>query len=124
MKPLFVGRARPLAMLTASFGEVRMGRAAAVCVQGPSGIGKTALVQHFLDHMPSGADAVVLRGRCYHHESVPYEALDGIIDSLSAYLRALPAAQAAVTHPPGGRRPGARVSGAAASGGGGAGGAR
>ena len=109
-----------LAILSASFAAVREGRATAVCVHGPSGIGKTALVQQFLDQLPHGDDTVVLRGRCYQHESVPYEALDGIIDSLSTYLRALPPAQAAALVPAGGRRLGTRVSRDAASRGGGA----
>ena len=100
LKPSLSAARGQLAILSASFAAVREGRAAAVCVHGPSGIGKTALVQHFLDQLPHGDDAVVLRGRCYQHESVPYEALDGIIDSLSAYLRALPAAQAAALVPP------------------------
>ena len=85
-KPFFVGRAQQLAILTASFAAVSEGRAATVCVHGPSGIGKTALVQQFLDQVPHGDDAVVLRGRCYEHESVPYKALDGVIDSLSQHL--------------------------------------
>jgi hypothetical protein len=82
--PRFVGRTRQLAMLAESFAAVRAGGAAAVCVHGPSGIGKTALVQQFLEQVPG--EAVVLRGRCYEHESVPYKALDGVMDSLSQYL--------------------------------------
>ena len=42
----------------------------------------------------------MLRGRCYQHESVPYEALDGIIESLTAYLRACPLAEAMALVPP------------------------
>jgi hypothetical protein len=93
-KPLFVGRAQQLAVLTASFAAVREGRAATVCIHGPSGIGKTALVQQFLDQVPHGDDAVVLRGRCYEHESVPYKALDGVIDSLSQHLGYLSSTEA------------------------------
>ena len=93
-KPLFVGRAQQLAILTASFAAVREGRAATVCIHGPSGIGKTALVQQFLDQVAHGDDAVVLRGRCYEHESVPYKALDGVIDSLSQHLGYLPRTEA------------------------------
>ena len=56
-----------------------------VYVHGPSGIGKSALVQHFLDGVERRQDLVVLRGRCYEREAVPYKALDGVIDSLSQY---------------------------------------
>ena len=94
LKPLFVGRAQQLTILTASFAAVREGRAATICIHGPSGIGKTSLVQQFLDQVPHGGDAVVLRGRCYEHESVPYKALDGVIDSLSQHLGYLPRTEA------------------------------
>ena len=66
---------------------------ASVYVHGPSGIGKSALVRRFLDQLSASGDVVVLRGRCYEQESVPYKALDGVIDSLSHYL-ALSAASA------------------------------
>jgi eukaryotic-like serine/threonine-protein kinase len=69
-------------------------------VHGPSGIGKSALVQRFLDRVLKRDDIVVLRGRCYEYESVPYKALDGIIDSLSQHLSALPRSQAKPLLPP------------------------
>ena len=52
----------------------------------PSGIGKSALVRRFLDQLSASGDVVILRGRCYEQETVPYKALDGVIDSLSGYL--------------------------------------
>jgi len=53
-------------------------------------VGKSALVQHFLNEIQQQADVVVLSGRCYEHELVPYKAMDSLIDSLSRYLRRLP----------------------------------
>jgi hypothetical protein len=76
-KPIFVGRARPLAILTASFAAVKDGTAATLCIHGPSGIGKTALVEQFLSQVSPGDEAVVLRGRCYQHESCRTRPLTG-----------------------------------------------
>jgi tetratricopeptide (TPR) repeat protein len=94
-RPPFVGRRRELGLLHDAFADARSGRTAALYIHGPSGIGKTALVQRFLDEVAADhGEVVVLRGRCYEHESVPYKALDGVIDSLSQYLGSLPRARA------------------------------
>jgi eukaryotic-like serine/threonine-protein kinase len=92
--PPFVGRHRHLNALETALREAKHGTATAVYVHGPSGIGKSALVQCFLDRVLSREDIVVLRGRCYEYESVPYKALDGVIDNLSQHLSALPRARA------------------------------
>jgi hypothetical protein len=86
----FVGRRWQLELLRESFQATRQGRAAGVYVCGPSGIGKSALVRSFLGRLPAGPPAVVFTGRCYENESVPYKALDAVVDSLSQYLVALP----------------------------------
>ncbi|MQA31691.1 MAG: protein kinase, partial [Luteitalea sp.] len=88
-----VGREAHLQALTAAFDSAKTGRAVTVYVHGGSGLGKTALVQCFLEMVQDrDSDAVVLSGRCFERESVPYKALDGIVDALSRYLRRLPRA--------------------------------
>ena len=99
-EPPFVGRHRQLDALETALREAKHGTATAVYVHGPSGIGKSALVQCFLDRVLNREDVVVLRGRCYEYESVPYKALDGVIDSLSQHLSALPRSQADPLLPP------------------------
>ena len=91
----FVGREPQLEALRDAFQTLKTGRALTVAVHGRSGMGKTALVRRFLDELKSlDGEAVVLAGRCYERESVPYKALDALVDALSRYLRRLPSAQA------------------------------
>ena len=91
----FVGRQPQLAVLDRAFELSRLGRAQSVFLHGASGMGKTSLVRHFLDQLRErGTDAVILEGRCYERESVPYKALDSLVDQLSHYLKRLPRAQA------------------------------
>jgi eukaryotic-like serine/threonine-protein kinase len=79
----FVGRSGELAALSAALDDARRGTVA-VFVHGESGIGKSQLVRHFVDEV--AGHAVVLEGRCYERESVPYKALDAVVDSLAAVL--------------------------------------
>ncbi len=83
---VFVGREQQLAALRDAFEVARGGQSITVRVIGSSGMGKSTLVQRFLDEVSKDARAVVLRGRAYERESVPYKAVDGIVDSLSRYL--------------------------------------
>jgi serine/threonine protein kinase len=97
--PPFVGRDDELATLHRAFLETREGRAAAVYVQGESGIGKTALVRRFTEQLTAEGGAAVLAGRCYEREAVPFRAFDGVVDALALHLQRLPADRAAALLP-------------------------
>ena len=87
----FVGRGGALNALTDAYQTAKTGRGVIVHVHGRSGMGKTALVRRFLDELQARDEGVVvLSGRCYERESVPYKALDNIVDRLSRYLKQLP----------------------------------
>jgi serine/threonine protein kinase len=82
----FIGRTAELETLRAAFDATRSGRSVTVRVGGASGMGKSTLVHHFLDGVATRGEAVVLRGRAYEREAVPYKAVDTLIDSLSRHL--------------------------------------
>ena len=92
---LFVGREPHLSTLASAFERAKSGKMSVVFVHGYSGMGKSALVRCFANELIRGAEAVVLRGRCYERESVPYKAFDDIVDSLSRYMMRLPTEEAA-----------------------------
>jgi eukaryotic-like serine/threonine-protein kinase len=91
----FLGRDTELAALESALALSRRGLPQVVFLEGPSGLGKSALVQHFLRGVRQTPSAVVLSGRCYPREALPYKAFDAIIDALSRFLSRLPEASAA-----------------------------
>jgi serine/threonine protein kinase len=93
-----VGRERHLDILREALRAARKGRTVARLIRGRSGMGKSALVETFLQQ-PEVADAVVLAGRCYERESVPYKALDMVVDELARHLLQLPASDTAAVMP-------------------------
>jgi len=87
---VFVGRTHELSELEQAFAEVATGRPRTVVVYGESGVGKSALVRELLRGIARDPSSLVLSGRCYERESVPYKAVDGVIDSLTRWLRTRP----------------------------------
>lgn len=94
----FVGRAHEIAELSRALAATDDGTPSLVFVHGMTGMGKTALVERFLDSLGQ-SDAVTLSGRCYEHEMVPFKALDSVVDSLSRYLCRIAAIDAAEVLP-------------------------
>ncbi len=90
----FVGREEQLSKLSVAFNAVKEGSAAKVLVHGSSGIGKSTLVRTFIRKLEQREQVLALAGRCFESESIPYKALDGIVDALTRYLVSLPGAQA------------------------------
>jgi serine/threonine protein kinase/tetratricopeptide (TPR) repeat protein len=98
LKMELVGRERHLETIREAFDQVVAGETRSVFVHGKSGMGKSVLIQTFLDELVTqqqaivlrGRCAIVLKGRCYEQESVPFKALDSLVDSLADYLNKLP----------------------------------
>jgi tetratricopeptide (TPR) repeat protein len=95
VRAAFVGRDAPLRELHVALSVTEAGHPVVALVHGPSGIGKSTLVSRFIEMVADDEQAIVLQGRCYERESVPFKAFDNVIDSLSRYLRRLPAVDAA-----------------------------
>lgn len=87
----FVGRQSQLADLHEAYRVSISGSPVAMLVSGASGIGKTALVQRFLDELSRDRSGpLVLAGRCYEQEAVPYKAFDSLVDALTQHMKRLP----------------------------------
>jgi len=93
----FVGRRGELGALADELAAARTG-ARTVLVEGESGVGKSTLMRAFVAALP--AEVLVLAGRCYERESVPFKAVDGVIDALSHHLEELGDAEVAALAPP------------------------
>jgi eukaryotic-like serine/threonine-protein kinase len=90
-----VGRERQFSLLSQSLTEVIDGATRSVFVHGFSGMGKSVLIHSFLGQLRGSDDTILLEGRCYEQESVPFKALDSLIDSLAFYLSEMPKAESA-----------------------------
>ena len=86
----FIGRREELRELRRAFEQIGDQRAKTIVVTGEAGIGKSDLLERFLDDLiNANPGAVILHGRCVERESVPFKSFDGIVDALSSHLNRL-----------------------------------
>lgn len=82
----FEGREAELQLLDEAYERARHEPAVAV-VEGPSGVGKSALLEEYLRRLRRREPgAVILRARCYESEQTAYKALDGCMNELGRHL--------------------------------------
>lgn len=79
----FVGRADPLSRLRRAFAKASGGERQVVFVEGEAGIGKTSLIDEFLEALP--ADHRRVAGRCIEHHATaePYHPILDAIEKLA-----------------------------------------
>jgi tetratricopeptide (TPR) repeat protein len=85
-----LGREQELNALSRAYAKMRSGQLAVAEIQGTSGIGKTCLIESFVADLQKECTAttapLVLRGRCHERETLPFKALDNVVDGLSFRL--------------------------------------
>jgi eukaryotic-like serine/threonine-protein kinase len=95
-----IGRERELEALRDAYRtSLDSGRPVVVMLEGESGIGKSTLMARFVEELDVRTPAVVLHGRCYERETMPFKAFDAVVDELSRYLRRLHVEEAAALTP-------------------------
>ncbi|HET9991445.1 MAG TPA: serine/threonine-protein kinase, partial [Kofleriaceae bacterium] len=83
----FVGREAELHRLQSHIADPT-GEGRLVLVTGPSGVGKSSLIEEGIRRarLTDAANDVTWRGRCHERERVPYRAFDFVIDDLATEL--------------------------------------
>ncbi len=85
----FVGREAELETLHEAFQSSLTSGPGITFVEGESGIGKSALCQRLIEQVSDLQNVLVFSGRCYERESIPYKAVDEVIDQLAIHLSTL-----------------------------------
>ncbi len=86
----FVGRQSELARLHQVLNERERSEPRIVTVSGASGIGKSELMRQFSEETARGTKVLVVQGHCQPHETVPFNALDGVVEGLARFLKEAP----------------------------------
>jgi serine/threonine protein kinase len=94
-----VGREHELSQLNEALAFAMRKQPVTVYVRGNAGIGKSRLLREFLDGVAQKEGNVVLAGRCYERELLPFKAFDSVIDALTTHLLRLRDDEAAALLP-------------------------
>jgi serine/threonine protein kinase/tetratricopeptide (TPR) repeat protein len=84
--PPLLGRELELQFLRSALQSARAHTTQVVRLLGPSGIGKSALMEAFLREVRDTNDLLILRSRCHPQETVVFNAIDGLMDDLCTQL--------------------------------------
>jgi len=90
-----IGRSWHRHVLDSGYASLVNRQTSTVFVFGRTGTGKTTLIRSFLDDLRSREDTLVLAGRCYEQEWVPFKAIDSLIDALARHLKQLSSSELA-----------------------------
>lgn len=103
LAPPFVGRTTEMATLRALFAQVdsRAGAGAAALITGQPGLGKSRLLDEFIEQAQAASSApiLLLRGLCHPHDPRCYNAFEQLARQLSCELQSLNKAELAEVLP-------------------------
>ena len=90
-RPLeLIGRGREVRTMVRHVSALLAQGSGVVLLHGSPGVGKTVLADHALDEIRLKTGALILGGRCHGWESLPFNAIDAIVDSIGRVARAEP----------------------------------
>lgn len=85
----FVGRSRELARISEDTRVVDDGEPLLTLLTSPAGMGKSELLRRFAQSGSQDGERLIVFGRCFERESLPYKAVDPLADQLALYLASL-----------------------------------
>ena len=88
--PNMIGRGRELRTLQRHLDGLKPGDPRIIRLHGSPGVGKSALIDQFLDTVRASGTTLILGGRCHAWESWPLNAIDSIVDAVAREYRRNP----------------------------------